>query len=55
MMDRGQWANLARMPELNPLFFQKDMGFLMTTENQDLGFGLNLYRKHKLHLLPKNI
>ncbi len=37
-MVRGQWANLARMPGLNPYSFSKDiLGFLMTTESQDLG------------------
>ena len=37
-MDRGQGANLARMPGLNPYSFSKDiLGFLMTTESQDLG------------------
>ncbi len=38
MMDRGQWANLARTPGLHPYSFLKDiLGFLMTTESQDLG------------------
>ncbi len=33
-MVRGQWASLARMP----YSFSKDiLGFLMTTESQDLG------------------
>ncbi len=37
-MVRGQWANLARMPGFTPLLFSKDiLGFLMTTESQDLG------------------
>ena len=37
-MVRGQWANLARMPGLHPYSFSKDiLGFLMTTESQDLG------------------
>ncbi len=37
-MIRGQWANLARMPGLHPYSFLKDMlGFLMTTESQELG------------------
>ncbi len=37
-MVRGQWANLARMPGVTPLLFSKDiLGFLMTTESQDLG------------------
>jgi len=36
-MDRGHWANLARMPGLHPYSFFKDiLGFLMTTESQDL-------------------
>ncbi len=36
-MVRGQWANLARMPGLHPDSFSKDiLGFLMTTESQDL-------------------
>ncbi len=38
MMDRGQWANLARTPGLHPYSFSKDiLRFLMTTESQDLG------------------
>ncbi len=38
-MVRGQWGNLARMPGVTLLlFFLKDiLGFLMTTESQDLG------------------
>ncbi len=37
-MVRGQWVNLARMPGLHPYSFSKDiLGFLMTTESQDLG------------------
>ncbi len=37
-MVRGQWANLARMPGLHLYSFSKDiLGFLMTTESQDLG------------------
>ncbi len=38
MMVRGQWANLVRMPGLHPFSVSKDiLGFLMTTESQDLG------------------
>ncbi len=37
-MVRSQWDNLARMPGLHPYSFSKDiLGFLMTTESQDLG------------------
>ncbi len=37
-MVRGQWGDLARMPGLHPYSFSKDiLGFLMTTESQDLG------------------
>ncbi len=37
-MVRVQWVNLARMPGLHPYSFLKDiLGFLMTTESQDLG------------------
>ncbi len=37
-MVRGQWATLVRMPGLHPNSFLKDiLGFLMTTESQDLG------------------
>ncbi len=37
-MVRGQWGNLVRMPGLQPYSFLKDiLGFLMTTESQDLG------------------
>ncbi len=43
-MVRGQWGNLSRMPGLLPYSFSKDiLGFLMTTESQDLG--LNLIRR----------
>ncbi len=36
-MVRGQWANLARMQGLHTYSFSKDiLGFLMTTERQDL-------------------
>ncbi len=40
-MVRGQWVNLARMPGLHPYSFSK-MGFLMTTESQDLGLTSHL-------------
>ncbi len=37
-MVRGQLASLARMQGLHPYSFSKDiLGFLMTTESQDLG------------------
>ncbi len=37
-MVRGQWAHLARMPGLHPYYFSMYiLGFLMTTESQDLG------------------
>ncbi len=37
-MVRGQWGNLARMPGLHTYYFLKDiLGFLMTTESQDVG------------------
>ncbi len=37
-MVRGQWGNSARMPGLHPYSVSKDiLGFLMTTESQDLG------------------
>ncbi len=36
-MVRGQWGNLARMPGLHRYSFSKNiLGFLMTTESQDL-------------------
>ncbi len=36
-MVRGQWGNLSRMPGLHLYSFSKDiLGFLMTTESQDL-------------------
>ncbi len=42
MIVRGQWANLAMMPGLHPYCFLKDiLGFLMTTESQDLGLTLH--------------
>ncbi len=43
-MVRGQWANVARMPGSHLYSFTKDiLGFLMTTESQDLG--LTSHRK----------
>ncbi len=37
-MVRGQWASLARVPGLHLYSFSKDiLGFLMTTDSQDLG------------------
>ncbi len=37
-MVRGQWRNLTRMPGSHPYSFSKDiLGFLMTTESQNLG------------------
>ncbi len=42
-MVRGQWANFARMPGLHPYSFSKKiLGFLMTTESQDLGLTSHL-------------
>ncbi len=40
-MVRGQWANLTRNSGLHPYSLSKDiLGFLMTTESQDLGLTL---------------
>ncbi len=37
-MVRGQWVSLARMPRSHLYSFSKDiLGFVMTTESQDLG------------------
>ncbi len=36
-MVRGQWVNLARMPSHLYSFSKDILGFLMTTESQDLG------------------
>ncbi len=37
-MVRGQWREFGRTPGLHPYFFTMSvMGFLMTTESQDLG------------------
>ncbi len=42
-MVRGHWANLARMLGLHPYYFSKDiLGFLMTTESQDLSLKSHL-------------
>ncbi len=42
-MVSGQWANLARMSGLYPFSISKDiLGFLMTTEIQDLGLTSHL-------------
>ncbi len=41
-MVKGQWANLARMPGLHLCSFSNDiLGFLMTTDSQDLGLTSN--------------
>jgi len=42
MMDRGYWANLARMPGLHPYSFERHPGIFMTTESQDLGLAFHL-------------
>jgi len=43
MMVRGHWVNLARTPGLHHYSFSKDiLGFLMTTESQDLGLTSHL-------------
>jgi len=36
-MDRGQLANLARMPGLCSYSFERHLGFFVTTESQDPG------------------
>ncbi len=37
-MVRGQWASFGQDTGVTPLLFSKDiLGFLMTTESQDLG------------------
>ncbi len=42
-MVRDQWANFDRMPGLHLYSFSKDiLGFLMTTESQDLGLTSHL-------------
>ncbi len=52
-MVRGQWANLARMPGLHPYSFSKNiLGFLMTTESQDLS--LTYHPKDGKTEEPKN-
>ncbi len=52
-MVRGQWASLARMPGLHPYSFSKNiLGFLMTTESQDLG--LTYHPKDGKTEEPKN-
>ncbi len=52
-MVRGQWASLARMPGLHPYSFSKNiLGFLMTTESQDLS--LTYHLKDEKTEEPKN-
>jgi len=44
-MDRGQWDNFPGCRGYTPTLFSKDiLGFLMTTENQDLGF-MKVFKK----------
>ncbi len=38
MIDKGQWWEFGRDTRVTPLLFTRSaMGFLMTTESQDLG------------------
>ncbi len=38
MIDKGQWRKFAQDTGVTPLLFARSaMGFLMTTESQDLG------------------
>ncbi len=38
MIDKGQWWDFGRVTGVTPLLFTRSaMGFLMTTESQDLG------------------
>ncbi len=38
MIDKGQWWEFGQNTEVTPLLFTRSaMGFLMTTESQDLG------------------
>ncbi len=38
MIDKGQWREYGQDTGVTPLFFTRSaMGFLMTTESQDLG------------------
>ncbi len=38
MIDKGQWGELGQYAGVTPLLFTRSaMGFLMTTESQDLG------------------
>ncbi len=42
-MVRGRWANFGQDAEFTPLLFSKDiLGFLMTTESQDLSLTSHL-------------
>ncbi len=43
MIDKGQWRELGQDTRVTPLHFTKSaMGFLMTTESQDLGLRSHL-------------
>ncbi len=43
MIDKGQWREFGQDKLLTPLLFTKSaMGFLMTTESQDLGLTSHL-------------
>ncbi len=57
MIDKGQWQQLGQDTGVTPLLFTRSaMGFLMTTESQDLG--LKSYPKDGAfwqHSVPVNI
>ncbi len=43
MIDKGQWGGFGQDTEVTPLLFTRSvMGFLMTTESQDLGLTSHL-------------
>ncbi len=56
MLVRGQWANLARITELHPYSFSKDIegDFFMTTESHDHGLMshslMAMYRSFSMQL-----
>ncbi len=51
MIDKGQWREIGQDTGVTPLLFTRSaMGFLMTTESQDLGFNVSSERRIYIRL-----
>ncbi len=50
MIDKGQWWEFGQDTGVTPLLFTRiAMGFLMTTESQDLGFTSSHFHNNELN------